>query len=425
VLEELGMKVKLEYGRSGLEVELPVSVEIIRSRHVEGLKDEAGAIIQALRNPVQAEPLRDWVKPGSRIVISHSDITRATPNHRLIPVILKELEDAGVQPGQVTLLNSLGTHRFQTEHELRTMLGDEVVDNYRLIQHNAFDDASLVSLGKTSFGHPVRLNRELVEADVRILTGLIEPHFFAGFSGGPKAVLPALAGSESVFTNHGYAMIAHPRATWGITLGNPIWEEMMEMAQRINPAFLVNVAINADRQITGVFAGDIREAHTRGCAFVRESAMIKVEKPYDIVLTTNSGYPLDQNLYQAVKGMSAAAQIVRQGGAILCAAACEDGLPDHGKYAELLRRAGSPQGVLDMVSEPGFSEHDQWQVQTQAMVQQKADVYVYSHNLTDEQIRNALFTPCRDIPVLLRELTQIYGTCVCVMPEGPLTIAYL
>ncbi len=419
------MKVKLEYGRTGLMVELPDTVEVIRSRYTQALSDEVKEIRNSLRNPIQAKPLRDWVTRSSKVVISHSDITRATPNSRLLPVILDELVDAGVPRKNITLLNSLGTHRFQTESELRAMLGDDIVDHYRCIQHNAFDDNSLVSLGNTSFGHPVRLNRELVEADVRILTGLIEPHFFAGFSGGPKAVLPALAGSESVFTNHGYHMIADPRATWGITEGNPIWEEMMEMALRISPAFLVNVVINSDRKITGVFAGDIRTAHSKGCGYVRESAMVKVNEPYDVVLTTNSGYPLDQNLYQAVKGMSAASQIVRQGGAIICAAACEDGLPDHGKYAALLAQAGSPRGILDMISKPGYSEQDQWQVQIQAMIQLKADVYVYSHHLTDEQITRALFKPCRDIPSLLNELMAQYGKRVCAMPEGPQTIAYL
>ena len=227
----------------------------------------------------------------------------------------------------ITLLNALGTHRPQTAAELRGMLGNEIIDRYRCVQHNAFDDDQLVSLGATSLGHPVRLNRHLMEADVKILTGFIEPHFFAGFSGGPKAVLPALAGTESVFTNHGYDMIAHGNATWGVTHGNPIWEEMLEIALLVRPVFLLNVTLNNRRQITGVFAGDLRQAHAAGCASVREHAMVTVRKPYDVVLTSNSGYPLDQNLYQTVKGMSAANHIVLEGGAIIMAAACADGLP--------------------------------------------------------------------------------------------------
>lgn len=193
------------------------------------------------------------------------------------------------------------------------------------------------------------------------------------------------------------------------------------------PTFLLNVTLNTKKQITGVFAGELFQAHAAGCAFVRESAMVPVTEPYDIVVTTNSGYPLDQNLYQCVKGMSAARQIVREGGAIVMAGACNDGLPNHGKYAELLTRGGSPRGVLDMLEQPGFLEHDQWQVQIQAQIQLHANVYVYSDGLTDEQIERALFTPCRDIGQTVAKLQAKYGNNarICVLPEGPLTIAYL
>jgi nickel-dependent lactate racemase len=262
---------------------------------------------------------------------------------------------------------------------------------------------------------------------VRILTGFIEPHFFAGYSGGPKAVLPSLAGFESVGSNHSAANIAHPNATWGKTEGNPIWEEMKEVALMTNPTFMLNVTLNADGQITSVFAGDMLVAHAAGCAFIAQTAMVPVGEPFDIVITTNSGYPLDLNLYQSVKGMSAAAQIVRQGGAIIMATACEDGLPDHGGYAELLQRGGSPQGVLDMVTSPGFNQPDQWQVQIQAMVQLWAEVFIYSEGLTDDQIRGALLTPCRDIPHTLAQLASSYNhkASVAVLPEGPQTIPYV
>jgi len=408
-------------------VDLPDNTDVVTSRFVPGLPDEVKAIRHALRHPVESPPLAEKVKPGDKVAVVHSDITRATPNDRILPVLLAELEAAGIARGDITLLNALGTHRRQTEAELRTMLGDQIVESYRCLQHDAWDDANLVSLGETSLGHPVRVNRHYLKADVRILTGFIEPHLFAGFSGGPKAVLPGLSGAESVLTNHGRDMIAHPQATWGITEGNPIWEEMREMALRTDPTFLLNVALNAQGEITSVFAGDMLAAHAAGCAFVRESAMVAVDEPYDIVITTNSGYPLDQNLYQSVKGMSAAAQIVRQGGSIIIAAACEDGVPDHGRYAALLAEAGSPQGILDMLARPGFAEQDQWQIQIQAQIQLHADVYVYSDGLTDEQIERALFTPCRDIEGTVAQLQRKYGpdARICAMPEGPQTIGYL
>lgn len=421
------MRVNLAYGRDGLSVDLPDTVDVIRPRGVPGLPDEAWALSEALRTPIGTPPLADLVGAGDSVVIVHTDITRATPNDRILPVIIDELEAVGVAPGDITLLNGLGTHRPQTDAELRAMLGDHIVDNYRCLQHDCHDDDNLIDMGITSLGHPVRINRQYATADVRILTGFIEPHFFAGFSGGPKAILPALSGVESVFTNHGLHMIADSRATWGVTEGNPIWEEMREVALSTDPTFLLNVTLNASREITGVFAGDMLQAHAAGCAFVRESAMAPVDALYDVVVTTNSGYPLDQNLYQSVKGMSAARQIVREGGAIIIATACEDGLPGHGLYAELLRDAGSPQAVLDTISQPGYSAQDQWQVQIQAQIQQHADVYVYSENLTDAQICDALFAPTRSIERTVAELVERYGpeARICAMPEGPLTIPYL
>ena len=365
------------------------------------------------------------ITPGQKVVITHSDITRATPNNRILPVLLKEVENLGIRRSDIFLLNALGTHRQQTEGELRALLGDTIFENYRCIQHNAFDDSQLVLLGKTSFGHSVRINRLFLEADVRILTGFIEPHFFAGFSGGPKGVLPALAGAESVLSNHSQKMIAHPKATWGIVDGNPIWEEMKEVALMTRPTFILNVTLNHHKDITGVFAGDMLAAHAEGCQFVRHASLAPVSAPYDIVITTNSGYPLDQNLYQSVKGLSAAAQIVRCGGAILLVSACEDGLPNHGRYAALLEEAGSPAKIIEMLSQPGFSQPDQWQVQIQAQIQQQAEVYVFSNGLTDEQIRRSLFTPCRDINQTVTKLVANFGPRVCVLPEGPLTIPYV
>jgi len=421
------MDVHLAYGRHGLQVALPEGCDVVTSRFIPGLENEAEALQGGLRKPIGSAPLAEKVRASDKVVIVHSDITRATPNDRILPVLIAELEAAGVARKNIVLMNALGTHRPQTDAELRRMLGDRIVDEYRCLQHDAFDDSVLVPLGTTKLGHPVRINRHYLEADVRILTGFIEPHFFAGFSGGPKGVLPALAGAESVMTNHGRSMIANEKAAWGITEGNPIWEEMREVALLTAPTFLLNVTLNVQKQITGVFAGELVEAHAAGCRFVQEQAMVAVEAPYDVVVTTNSGYPLDQNLYQCVKGMSAARQIVCQGGAIVMAGACEDGLPDHGRYAELLAKGGSPRGVLDLLAQPGFAAHDQWQVQVQAMIQQFADVYVYSDGLSEKQIRDALFEPSANVGATVEMLKKRAGkdARICVLPEGPQTVAYV
>lgn len=418
------MRASLAYGRGSLDVDLPEDARILTGKQARGLAHPARAIADALAAPLAGPPLAERVRPGDTVAIVHTDITRATPNALILPILLSALEAAGVRPRDITLINALGTHRRQTDAELRTLLGDAVVAGYRCIQHDAWDDANLVDFGTTGRGNPVRINRAYAKSDVRILTGFIEPHFFAGFSGGPKGVLPSIAGFESVLSNHGFDLIAHPGSTWGVTEGNPIWEEMREMALRTAPTFLLNVTMNDARELTGVFAGDLLPAHAAGCRFVAEHALVPVADPFDIVITTNSGYPLDQNLYQTVKGMSAAARVVRKGGAIILAAGCEDGLPNHGQYASLLRQGETPRGVLDMLAQPGFHAHDQWQAQTQAQIQLRADVYVHTDGLSDADVRAALLTPAR-LPQALPGLIARYGPRVCALPNGPLVIPTL
>ena len=422
------MQVQVAYGRTGLAIEVPSGTDIIQSTQLPGVTSEKAALEQALRSPIESAPLADRVDPSSHVVIVHTDITRATPNDRILPVVLDELLDAGVPRTHITLVNALGTHRPQTESEHRALVGDAVYENFRCLQHDAFDDDLLVDMGRTSNGHPVRLHHLLVDSDLCILTGFIEPHFFAGFSGGPKGVLPSLAGFESVLSNHGRRMVGSPTATWGSLDGNPIWEEMKEVALMLDEVFLLNVTLNQQHEITGVFAGDLLTAHRKGTDFVRRHSMVPVGEPYDIVVSCNSGYPLDQNLYQCVKGMSAASQITRSDGHIVMAVACADGIPDHGKYAELLRRGGSPDGILAMLNEDGFEEHDQWQVQMQARIQQQADVHVFSNGLTEKQIREALFIPCADVSKTVAQLAVPSNGAaprICVMPDGPMTIAYV
>lgn len=429
------MRIKLAYGKDGLVVDFPDEweVTVIEPRYVPSLADPAGALRTALESPIGALPLRDVVRPTDKVGIVFSDITRATPHGLILPAVLEQLQH--VPSEQIVLCCALGTHRPNTPDELRTMfsmagspaLAEQLLSRYRLVQNDAFDPSTQVHIGVTSRGHDIWINREIAACDVKVLTGFIEPHFFAGFSGGGKALMPGMAGQRTVLGNHDAGMIASPNATWGVTNGNPIWEEVMEVAHCVGGTFLVNVALNRDKQITGVFAGDLDQAHAAGCAFVKQTAMAAAPHRYDIVITTNSGYPLDLNLYQAVKGMSAAAQIVKQGGAILCAAECWDGIPDHGLYGQLLREASSPRELLDRIMAPGFLKQDQWQAQIQAQIQLRADVYMYADYLTDEQIRSALLLPCRNIAATVAELRRKYGpqASVCVLPEGPQTIPFV
>lgn len=420
------MRVELKYGKTGLQVELPEDATVIWPREVPGLPDEAQALRDALAAPIGVPPLAQQLKPSDAVAIVFSDITRPMPSDRVLPVLLQEIERV-VPRDQILLINGTGTHQANTHEELVGMLGAHIVENYRILNHNAFDAASLVDLGVTPQGHRALVNRAFYEADYRILTGFIEPHIFAGFSGGPKAVLPAVAGIESIMDNHGYAMLDDPRTTWGLRDGNPIWEEMRDFARLAHPDFLLNVTLNRLGQITGVFAGDVEAAHAQGCALVRETAMVPVEHRYDVVLTTNSGYPLDINLYQTIKGISAAAQAVRPGGSIIVASECRGGIPDYGEYRNLVVEGGSPEGILALIGAPGFRRHDQWEAQLHANLIKLADIHVYSSGLSDDQIREMLFTPVHDVTEAVRQELARHGagSTLLVLPEGPQSIPYL
>ena len=418
------MKVELAYGQRQLSVEFPEDrITVIEPTHTAGLPDERAAVVAALERPVAALPLRDWIKPGSRICIVFTDITRATPNERLIPWLLDYLAD--VPRESITLLNALGGHRPNTPAELEQMLTSRVVKNYRVLNHEAENPDALIPLGTTRDGTPALLNRHFVEADVRIVTGFIEPHFFAGFSGGPKGIMPGIAGLKTIVSNHSAKNISDPNSTFGVTRGNPIWEEMRDIALRAGPSFLVNVALNNQRQITGVFAGDLTAAHRIGCDFVKGSAMQKVQEPFEIVVTSNSGYPLDQNLYQGVKGMSAGARILKPGGTLILACECRDGVPDGSSYDQILRGSSSLDEILVRLATPGFQLPEQWQAQIQALIQRQARVFLYS-SLSDRTISSAHLTPCRDLSATVQSLLKENpGARVAVLPQGPLTIPYL
>src|SRR2546425_2513121 len=363
------MNVKLAYGRGELTVALPDDrTTVIAPSNNPGLPDEKAAVISALQDPMGAPPLREFLHATHRVCIAFTDLTRATPNERIIPWLLDYLD--GLVPREnITLLNQLGTHRPNTHAELEKMLTPKVTANYRVLNHEPENPDALVQLGTTRDGTPALLNRHLAEADVRVITGFIEPHFFAGFSGGPKGIMPGCAGLKTVMSNHGAKNIGDPRAAFGITEGNPLWEELRDIALRIGPSFLLNVSLNEQKQITGVFAGDLLAAHKAGCEFVRASAMQKVKSPFEIVVTTNSGYPLDLSLYQGVKGMSAAARIIQERGTIILACECREGVPADSPLDKLLRSASSPDKLLLMLPTPGFVRPNHCKAQIQPTIQ--------------------------------------------------------
>jgi nickel-dependent lactate racemase len=419
------VRTRLQYGTSGLAVELPgENVTVLAPRFVPGLPDEAAAFREAVERPLAGPPLDERVRSSDRVAVVIPDLTRPLPSDRLLPWLFAAL--AHVPAERIVIVNGTGSHRANTHEELARMVGADVLRRYRVVNHDAHDPATLRPAGTGSDGHPVFLSREYVEADRRIVLGFVEPHFMAGFSGGYKGIFPAVADIASIMRYHDARTIGHPKSTWGVLEGNPTQAIVRANGSLLPVDFCVNVTLNRERRITRFFCGDVLPAHEAGCAFSKQTAMVPFADPFPVVVTTNSGYPLDQNLYQTVKGMSAAAQVVSEGGYIVAAARCDDGFPAHGNFRKLLFAHGSPRELLDAIEAPGFSVYDQWEAQLLALIRLKARVGLYSE-LPAEDVRRAHLEPLADVGAAVAgELARIGRDArVAVLPEGPMTIPYL
>jgi lactate racemase len=418
-------RVRLRYGRDDLAIELPASrAVVVEPRLVDGLADEAAAFRDAVRHPIAARPLREIVGSSERLAVAIPDITRPLPSDRLLGWLLEELSHVPDQHWAV--VSGTGSHRVNTDEELLRMVGPEVARRLRIVNHSSHDPSGLELAGRTGDGHPVFLNREWLQADRRIVLGFIEPHFMAGFSGGYKGVFPALADIDAIMHYHRADVIGDPRSTWGRLEDNPTQEQIRANGSLAPVDFCINVTLNRRREIVGFYCGAVLEAHREGCRAAKDTAMVACDRAYPVVVTTNSGYPLDQNLYQAVKGMSAGAQIVEQGGVILAAARCNDGFPAHGNFRALMIGHTRPQAILDTIMAPGFSVYDQWEAQLLAIILLKARVGLFSQLPADE-VSAAHLEPVADLQRRLdEELARLApGVPVAVLPEGPMTIPYL
>jgi nickel-dependent lactate racemase len=414
------MDVDLAYGTTGLRATVPDDALVVTPTDLPGLPDERGAVIDALRAPVAGPPLVDLVPRGARVAVVFPDLTRPMPNRTVLPPLLAELERLGAGPDEVELLCSTGTHRQATPEEMAALIGDDLVARYRVHDHSA-TESEHVEVGAVD-GTPVLIDRRYVDADVRIVTGFVEPHFFAGFSGGPKAVCPGLAALDTILEAHSPRRIADPAATWTVTKGNPVHDFVRAACALAPPTLSVDVAINAARQLTAVFVGSLPAAHEQACAFVERTAVQRVPHRFDVVVSTNSGHPLDRNLYQAVKGMAAAERVVAPGGTIVMAAACADGVPDTGDFGRLLADARSADDLVD----PTAPKHlDRWEAQVLGRVLHRARVLLRTDGLTDAQVRGAHLEPVPDVSdAVARVIADAGGSAsVCVLPLGPLTVA--
>lgn len=425
--------IQLAYGEGKLGVELDdrrFDVTILSPKHHPALADPRAAFRQAVESPIESVPLSQLVaakEAGGRkvesVAIAISDHTRPVPDGLLVPWIVEMLD---LPDRAVTVLIGTGTHRGSTEAELERKFGAETRKRFRFINHDCQDEKSLKFLGTSRCGGPCWINRYWTDADVKIVTGFIEPHFFAGFSGGTKGVVPAIAGMKTIQHFHRAQLIAHPHSTWGDMETNPLQALTREMTALCPPDFLVNVTLNLDKQITGVFAGDVRAAHDAGCAKAAADATVTVPRAFPVVLTTNSGYPLDQNFYQTVKGISAAARIVAPNGVIVVASECRNGLPSEGEFRAILSDKRGSRELLDAILRETNTRHDQWQAQTMLQCLQKARVILYSGLSEQDRIatRAEIST---DVGKTLDALQKTANgrLPIAVLPMGPLTIPTL
>lgn len=416
------MRVFLPYGSSHITCEIPDSrLRAILSPKLPEAEEKTGeAIVRAsLARPAGSPPLRELTGGKKNVVILSSDHTRPVPSAVIMPLLLEEIR-AGNPGADITILVATGCHRSTTEDELEERYGTEIVRSVRIVVHDSLDENSLVSVGTLPSGGELVLNRLAVEADLLVAEGFIEPHFFAGFSGGRKSVLPGVAAYRTVLANHCAEFIASPGARTGILEGNPIHEDMVYAARKAGLAFICNVVLDPQKRITAAFSGDMEKAHEEGCAFLSRLAKVQAV-PADIVITGNGGYPLDQNIYQAVKSMTAAEASCRPGGIIIEAAECRDG---HGGEAfyHAFRDIPTARGVLDSILARGrdSTEPDQWEIQIFARILMNHTVIlVTSAPRETAEYMNMKWAPSlQDALALAEEILGDGNAAVTVIPDG-------
>ena len=421
------MDIRLDYGRQGLDLRLPdgLRVSVLQPSKGEPLANPLAAVKGALAQPLDARPLAELARGRQDAVVVISDKTRPVPNGLLLPPILGTLEAAGIRRDRIEILVATGLHRANTPDELVAMTGPAIVERYHIRNHVARDAEAHVHLGRTTRGTEIWLDRGFVEADLKIVTGLIEPHLMAGYSGGRKGVCPGLAGVETMRNAHGAAMLEENVGP-GIVDDNPFHQDLLEIARLARVDFLVDVSINRARQLTGVFAGHLERAHEAGMRFVEEEVRADLEEPADVVITSAGGYPLDDTYYQSIKGMVAALNIVRRGGTIILAAALTEGIGS-AEFQRLLHETRGNDDFMARITAPGFFSIDQWMVQHLCQVLRKAQVVVVSDGLPPDTVRGLLVTPAPSVADALRSaLTRCGGNPhVAVLPQGPYVLATL
>lgn len=416
------LEVTLDYGRTGLNVKLPADriVGPLAIRDVLPLRDPETAVAEALEKPIGSAPLREIARGRTRACILVCDITRPVPNRTILGPVLRVLHDAGIARDQVLLLIATGLHRPSTSTEKVEMLGQDIASAYRVEDHHGTRLDEHTFLGTTERGIPAWIDSRYLNADLKIATGLIEPHLMAGYSGGRKLICPGIASIETVKRWHSPGLLEHARADCGLLEGNPVHEENTRIARMAGCDFIVNVTIDSHRRVTSVVAGDMEQAFLTGVKFVEGVVRAPVARPVDIVVTSSAGYPLDTTFYQSVKGLSGCLPIVKQGGTIIMAASLSEGVGSP-ELQSIFRSIPSLEAFMERILEKDYFVMDQWQVEELAKVCRKAKVKIVSDGLSADVLAGCFVESTPTVEQAVSVALAEYGpdAQIAVIPKGP------
>lgn len=422
------MQVEMRYGTGTLPIEIPDKnvAGVLEISESVPLSDEDRAVRAAVAQPIASPPLAEIAKGRASACIVISDVTRPVPNKVILPPILETLQQAGIPREKITILIATGIHRPNEGEELEKMVGRSIMDTYTIVNHFSQHPENHDYLGRTKKGTPVYIDKTYLASDLKITTGLIEPHLMAGYSGGRKAICPGVASVETMKVMHGPELMEHPKSAVGILDGNPFHIEATEIALMAGVDFNLNVAIDKHRRITGVFAGDMVESHRVGSEFVEKNAKVTLPEPADAVVVSSAGYPLDTTFYQAIKGLLTAVEIVRQGGSILLVAACSEGIGSK-PFTDLIFKTDDLSAFVQGLYNPANFVIDQWQLEELAKVARKADIYFYTDGIPYHQRAKLFVHPLKSAQAGIEELLTRYGEDIriAVIPEGPYVLAKL
>jgi nickel-dependent lactate racemase len=421
------MEVELSFGRGTIPVRLPddLDVTVVRKPAMPAYEDPAGAVAGALAAPVEARPLVEEARGKRSACILICDITRPVPNGLILPPVIRSLLDAGVPADGIRVLVATGLHRPAQGAELEELVGDSwVLRTVRVENHDARDDAAHVDLGATPGGTPVKIDRRLVDAELRIATGLVEPHFMAGYSGGRKVIAPGVAHRETITTFHSARMMAHPAAENCVLADNPLHREQLAIARMVGRVLAVNAVIDERRALSHVSFGELVASHLQAVAFVERYAVVPVRQRFRTVLTSAAGYPLDKTYYQTVKGMVAPLDILEPGGSLIVVSECSEGMGSP-EYVEAQRRLGAlgPDGFLRDIAAKPFADVDEWQTQMQLKATRAGRVHLFTRGLTEgDRALTGVRPVASPEAAVLESVRETGDRRVAVVPEGPYVV---